>query len=190
MANVDSITGLALRARDGDRVALTRFIQLTQGDVWRLCRHMVDASYADDLTQEVFERAISSLHRLTPESNAKAWVLGITRHVCLDEIRQRVRRSKRDERIRASVASQTDPTSTLAIEWRDQLHQIDDEKRIAFVLTQIVGLSYDEAAQVCDCPIGTIRSRVARARLELLENLKRLEESNRESSVGQGEKLA
>jgi RNA polymerase sigma-70 factor (ECF subfamily) len=49
----------------------------------------------------------------------------------------------------------------------DMLTQIDDDRREAFVLTQVVGLSYDEAAGVLDCPIGTIRSRVSRARSDL-----------------------
>lgn len=183
---MDSITALALRARDGDRDALTRFIQLTQGDVWRVCRHMVDTANADDLTQDVFERAISSLHRLTPESNAKAWLLGVTRHVCIDEIRRRVRKSKRDELMHASSDSTSESEPVLSIEWRDQLNQLDDVKKIAFVLTQVIGLSYEEASQVCNCPVGTIRSRVARARMELLENLQRLNDWNKndESNTG------
>ncbi len=45
------------------------------------------------------------------------------------------------------------------------------ERREAFVLTQVLGLSYEEAAQVCSCPIGTIRSRVARARAELISQM-------------------
>ena len=48
---------------------------------------------------------------------------------------------------------------------------IDPDRRVAFVLTQVVGLSYAEAAEVCDCPVGTIRSRVARARADLVARL-------------------
>ena len=49
------------------------------------------------------------------------------------------------------------------------LGQLDDDRRAAFVLTQVLGLHYDEAADVLGCPIGTIRSRVARARNDLVE---------------------
>ena len=180
---MDSITALALRARDGDRAALTRFIQLTQGDVWRMCRHMVDANSADDLTQDVFERAISALHRLTPESNAKSWLLGVARHVCIDEIRRRVRRNRRDDLYRAGVEVASQQTDDLPIEWREQLAKLDEEKRLAFVLTQVVGLSYEEAAEISGCPIGTIRSRVARARLELLDSVTRLDSVQRSSDA-------
>lgn len=180
---MDTVTALALRARDGDRQALNRFIQLTQGDVWRMCRHMVDANSADDLTQDVFERAISALHRLTPDSNAKSWLLGVARHVCIDEIRRRVRRTKRDDLYRASIDRETEVTSELSIEWREQLSKLDEEKRLAFVLTQVVGLSYEEAAEVAGCPVGTIRSRVARARLELLDAVKRLNGEQRSSDA-------
>jgi RNA polymerase sigma-70 factor (ECF subfamily) len=48
---------------------------------------------------------------------------------------------------------------------------LDRERRLAFVLTQVVGLSYAEAAEVCECPVGTIRSRVARARADLVARL-------------------
>ena len=58
----------------------------------------------------------------------------------------------------------------------DALHQfvdgLTDDRREAFVLTQVVGLSYEEAAEVVGCPIGTIRSRVARARIDLLDALR------------------
>jgi RNA polymerase sigma-70 factor, ECF subfamily len=50
----------------------------------------------------------------------------------------------------------------------DLLAQLDSERRSAFVLTQVLGLRYDEAAEVLDCPVGTIRSRVARARGDLV----------------------
>jgi DNA-directed RNA polymerase specialized sigma24 family protein len=51
----------------------------------------------------------------------------------------------------------------------DLLRELDADQRAAFVLTQVIGLTYDEAATVCDCPMGTIRSRVARARARIAE---------------------
>jgi RNA polymerase sigma-70 factor (ECF subfamily) len=54
---------------------------------------------------------------------------------------------------------------------RAAVEALDPERREAFVLTRVVGLSYAEAAEVCDCPVGTIRSRVFRARGELVEAL-------------------
>ncbi|MEY2626923.1 MAG: polymerase subfamily sigma factor SigC, partial [Actinomycetota bacterium] len=87
--DVDLLLRTALRARDGDRVALEGFLRLVQADVWRTCRYMVDEQSADDLAQEVLVRVVSSLHRITAEHQVRGWVLGIARHVCLDEIRRR-----------------------------------------------------------------------------------------------------
>ncbi len=60
-----------------------------------------------------------------------------------------------------------DPADTVSLD--AMLAALDDDRREAFVLTQLVGLSYAEAADVCSCPVGTIRSRVARARADLVE---------------------
>jgi len=106
------------------------------------------------------------LHRVTAEHNVRAWTLGIARHTCLDEIRRRQRRRKLQkdyEGTRPVLVSAEDSSLDL----RDLIAHIDIDRRDAFVLTQLVGLSYEEVAEMCECPIGTVRSRVARARLDL-----------------------
>ena len=163
---MDLLTSTALKARDGDRVALEGLMRLVQGDVWRLCKYMVDAQSADDLAQDALVKMIGSLHRVTAEHNVRAWTLGIARHTCLDEIRRRQRRRKLQkdyEGTRPVLVSAED--SSLDI--RELIAHIDVDRRDAFVLTQLVGLSYEEVAEMCECPIGTVRSRVARARLDL-----------------------
>jgi len=163
---VDLLTSTALKARDGDRVALEGLMRLVQGDVWRLCKYMVDAQSADDLAQDALVKMIGSLHRVTAEHNVRAWTLGIARHTCLDEIRRRQRRRKLQkdyEGTRPVLVSAEDSSLDL----RELIAHIDVDRRDAFVLTQLVGLSYEEVAEMCECPIGTVRSRVARARLDL-----------------------
>jgi len=163
---VDLLTSTALKARDGDRVALEGLMRLVQGDVWRLCKYMVDAQSADDLAQDALIKMIGSLHRVTAEHNVRAWTLGIARHTCLDEIRRRQRRRKLQkdyEGTRPVLVSAEDSSLDL----RELIAHIDVDRRDAFVLTQLVGLSYEEVAEMCECPIGTVRSRVARARLDL-----------------------
>jgi RNA polymerase sigma-70 factor (ECF subfamily) len=163
---VDLLTSTALKARDGDRVALEGLMRLVQGDVWRLCKYMVDAQSADDLAQDALIKMIGSLHRVTAEHNVRAWTLGIARHTCLDEIRRRQRRRKLQkdyEGTRPVLVSAEDSSLDL----RELIAHIDIDRRDAFVLTQLVGLSYEEVAGMCECPIGTVRSRVARARLDL-----------------------
>ena len=163
---MDLLLKTALRARDGDRVALEGFLRLIQADVWRACRYTVDAQSADDLAQEVMVQVVGSLHRITPDHQVRGWVLGIARHVCLDEIRRRQRRRRvQSEVVNSRPVTATELDSDVTV--RDLVERLDSDRREAFVLTQIVGLSYEEAAQICRCPIGTIRSRVARARLDL-----------------------
>jgi RNA polymerase sigma-70 factor (ECF subfamily) len=163
---MDEITAAALRARRGDANAATAFVRATQADVWRLCAHLGSPDSADDLTQETYARAFASLHRFLGRSSAKTWLLTIARRTCADAVRAAVRD-------RRHVADEPDNTAdhAEAVTVRALVAGLEDERREAFVLTQLVGLSYAEAAEVCNCPVGTIRSRVARARADLVAGL-------------------
>jgi RNA polymerase sigma-70 factor (ECF subfamily) len=165
----DDVTRLALAARDGDRVAFAGFIRQTQGDVWRLCAHLVDPGSADDLTQETYLRAVTAIVRFRGDSTAKTWLLTIARRVCADAIRRRTRRR------RALLRRGPEPDVVAApagdIELQAVMAELTPDRRAAFTLTQVLGLSYEEAAAVVGCPVGTIRSRVARARADLVAAL-------------------
>ena len=165
---MDELTRLALAARDGDRDALAAFVRRSQPDVWRFCAHAGDRGTADDLTQETFLRAIGSLRSFRAESNARTWLLSVAWRVCADAVRRSRRQRAVFERFRAEVAEPVlrDPSGRVDLD--ELVGALDADRRSAFVLTQVLGLSYDEAADVCGCPIGTIRSRVARARVDLL----------------------
>jgi RNA polymerase sigma-70 factor (ECF subfamily) len=161
---VDEVTALALSARRGDSAAATAFVRATQTDVWRLCAHLGSRATADDLTQETYARAFAGLHRFAGRSAARTWLLAIARHVCADAVRAAVRMRS----VPMSVEVVADHAESVAL--GDLLDSLDPERREAFVLTQLVGLSYAEAAEVCSCPVGTIRSRVARARADLVSS--------------------
>ena len=169
---MDELTQLALAAGAGDRVATTAFVRRTQPEVWRVCARLGDREDADDLTQEVYLRALPSLAAFRGASSARTWLLQITRYVCADHVRRRTRRRALLDRL---VHEVTDPGSTAPrtgeLELDELISGLDRDRREAFVLTQVAGLSYAEAALVCEVPIGTIRSRVARARADLLEDL-------------------
>ncbi len=171
---MDHLTRLLIAARDGDRVALERFVAETQADVWRLCRYLGDTQYADDLAQETYERAIASVHRFRADGSARGWLLTIARRTCVDHTRRASRRRRLDRAVfDNATAGSTDTTLTVPdlagrVELDDVLAHLDPDRRAAFVLTQVLGLQYDEAADVLDCPVGTIRSRVARARGDLV----------------------
>ncbi len=171
---MDALTSLAVAARAGDNSALEAFVRAAYGQVWRLCATLVDEQSADDLAQESFVRAIRSLPRFRGESSARTWLLAIARHTCLDELRSRSRRRRDDSRATEDAQREVavaDASQEIAV--ADLIGQLEPARRAAFVLTQTLGLSYDEAAQVCDCPPGTIRSRVARARSDLVNLLAR-----------------
>jgi len=162
----DEVTRLALAARDGDRVAFASFVRQTQSDVWRLCAHLVDRESADDLTQETYLRAVGAIVRFRGDSAARTWLLSIARRVCVDTIRRRTRR-RRALRRRGNDAVDV-PSRSGEVELNAILEGLSPDRRAAFTLTQVLGLSYEEAADVLGCPVGTIRSRVARARADLL----------------------
>ncbi len=168
---MDRLTGLLVQARDGDRLALGAAIRLSQAEVWRVAAHLVGPGEADDVTQDVFLRAWRALPGFRAESSGRTWLLSITRRACVDAVRRRSRWRRLAARLHAeSVAGVPAGTSV------DDVHGLGDlitrlapAQREAFVLTQITGCSYAEAAESCDVEIGTIRSRVARARQELVE---------------------
>lgn len=163
----DDVTVTALRARAGDAGAAADFVRRTQADVWRLCAHLGSAADADDLTQETFARAFASLHRFAARSSARTWLLSIARRVCADAIRGR-KPVVPVAQVEPSGRS-GDPADTVSLQLL--LDSLDPAFREAFVLTQVIGLTYPEAADVMGCPLGTIRSRVARARSALVRGL-------------------
>ena len=163
----DPVTLSALQARAGDAGAAGEFVRATQTDVWRLCAHLGSPVEAEDLTQETYARAFASLHRFAGRSTARTWLLSIARRVCADAIR-----GKRPVVPMADVeptGRRSDPADTISL--RLLLDSIEPGFKDAFVLTQIIGLSYAEAAAVIGCPVGTIRSRVARARDALVRGV-------------------
>jgi RNA polymerase sigma-70 factor, ECF subfamily len=164
---VDELSSLARTAAQGDRAALTELIRATQNDVWRLCAHLVDPAAADDLAQETYLRAVPALPGFRGEAPFRAWLLTIARRVCAAEIKSRQRAREAVTRIAAASDAAAFPDSGLRAELTLLLAGLDPDRRAAFVLTQVLGCSYAETAAMCDCPIGTIRSRVARARADL-----------------------
>jgi RNA polymerase sigma-70 factor (ECF subfamily) len=175
----DAVTLSALQARAGDLDAAAAFVRACQADVWRLCAHLGSAREAEDLTQETFARAFGSLHRFAGRSSARTWLLSIARRVCADAIRSRKPTIAMAELEPAGRSC--DPAETVSL--RLLLDSVEPAFREAFVLTQVLGLSYAEAAEVSGCPVGTIRSRVARARDALVAGLG---EGHRRSAGGTG----
>lgn len=134
-----------------------------------LCR---DAEKADDIVQECLVRAIGGLDGFTPGTNMTAWLFTILRNCFLNGVRrQRRERTVAGESDEASLERPCDASQphVLALQqlWSD-LHLLPDTMRECLMLVAVEGLSYEAAAEVLDVPVGTIRSRLSRARQMLL----------------------
>lgn len=177
-------TGWAVAAAAGDRAAAAAFIRATQQSVRRFLAHLVDPGEAEDLAQETYLRAMGALPRFAARSSARTWLLAIARRVAADHVRTIVRRPRssghEDWQTRAEAA-QVDvaPRVEEMVVLRQLLRDLPTDRREAFVATQVAGLSYAEAAEVCGCPVGTIRSRVARARQDLVDALREADDPPR-----------
>lgn len=132
-----------------------------------------DMTAAEDLAQDALARAWSARASYQPGTNLKGWVFTILRNQFYSE----KRRSWRDIALDQQRAEQTlvaiaDPIATL---WLDDVRRamqlLPDKHREALVLIGAAGCSYEEAARMCGCPVGTVKSRVSRARAQLAEVL-------------------
>ncbi len=132
-----------------------------------------NAADADDLVQETLAKALASIHQFRPGTNLRAWLFTILRNTHYTGTR-RLRRETTDPDPgsfrRATVGPDQEWSVTMGkLKWA--LDQLSPEHRDVLLLVTAAGLNYDEAAEVCGCAVGTIKSRVSRARGRLLEVL-------------------
>ncbi len=172
MPSSDPLRALLDAAREGDDQAVAELVRRTQPDVWRLCSVLGSTGEAEDLVQETYLRALRSLGSYRGDAPVRAWLLSIARNVCADHVRRRERQRRLLDRVRPHPM---DAVSPAHVGIDDLLDTLGPDRRDAFVLTQLLGLTYEEAAVALDCPIGTVRSRVARARADLLAEVRRIQ---------------
>jgi RNA polymerase sigma-70 factor, ECF subfamily len=132
-----------------------------------------DPSDAEDLVQETFVRALAANEQFDPATNMKAWLTTILRNFFFDHYRQRrrwvsVEQPQLDYREGLAAENPGPERSVLSRELDDQitnvLKKIPEEFRTPIVLVDIGDFSYEEAAVILSCPIGTVRSRLSRGR--------------------------
>lgn len=164
--NLDvDVEQLAAAAAGGDHRALGELVRCLQAPVWRFAYHLTrNRDLADEAAQETWARAVRSLPRFRGDSAVLTWLLAIARNVVAGLIRDKYRRVP-------EVAPTPAWTSTGLVEVEAEIARLPAPLAEALVLTQVVGLSYEETAEVMGVAIGTIRSRVFRARAALVEAL-------------------
>lgn len=132
-----------------------------------------DAADADDLVQETLVKAWANRTRFQPGSNLRAWLFTILRNSWYSAVGKRRREvADEDGRHAAGLTTPAAQLPTLELrELQDALNQLPPEHREAIVMVGAAGLSYEEAAEIAGCALGTIKSRVNRARNRLAQIL-------------------
>jgi RNA polymerase sigma-70 factor, ECF subfamily len=162
---------LVAAARAGELRAFEELVRRYQADVWRLCFHLLhDETLSDDVTQDVFVRLYRFLPSFRLDSKFSTWVLSIARNSAMDELRRLARRKRLAQRIEAHTIQRT-LDETVRVEIREAVAELPIELREPLVLIDMFGLPYRETARVMRAPVGTIKSRVHRARELLAQKL-------------------
>ena len=164
---------LVRRCLKGDGQAVETLVAQFHGPVYSLCVRLLSHRHdAEDVTQEVFLRIFRSLRRWDASRPLKPWIMGIAVNRCRTWLTQKARRPAPVDYLQDEVAAPaSDDLAELLGEIRTALAGLRDEFREAFLLYHEHGQSYADIAHALGCPVGTVKTWLHRARLEILERL-------------------
>lgn len=172
---------LVERFKLGDRSAFDELVLRHQDSIYNLCRRMLgNAHDAEDAAQDAFLKAYRHLPEFQPDAAFATWLYRIAVNTCLDRTRKPVfaslfHRSGEGYEIMYDAPS-PDPSPERLVEakqldrslWRS-LGRLSPKLRTVLILKEVEGLSYEEIAEVLDISLGTVKSRISRARDEVQE---------------------
>jgi RNA polymerase sigma-70 factor (ECF subfamily) len=173
---------LVRRSQKGDLDAFNALVEAYQRQVYNLCLRMLDAAAAEDAAQEAFITAYRRLDSFRGGS-FRAWLLRIAANTCCDELRRRRSRPAASLEAALEARSPSDISSHLSGPEEEALRRelgrhlqqglavLPTEQRLAIILRDIHGLSYEELTEALGCSLGTVKSRIARARGRMREYL-------------------
>ena len=169
---------LAARMRERDAGAFEAWVRVVHPLVYRLCRRLVPhPADAEDAVQDTFIRAWQHTAGLRDPAAHRAWVCRIARHVCADRARGPAAREQpildQDERAADLPPDQALEAAQVRAAVHGAIARLKDKHRVVLVLREIDGLDYEEIADALGIPIGTVESRLHRARAELGRALSR-----------------
>ncbi len=186
---------LVKRAKKGDVVAFSELVKRYERYVINLVYRTLGRSEdAEDIAQEAFVKAFLNIKKFKEESKFSTWLSRIVVNLCMDKVREK---GNREENLEEGVwltipqSSYYSPEETLERmeiqeRVRDALINLPKDLRIVFVLREFEGLSYQEISEMLNIPIGTVESRLYRARMKLkslLSDLKSFEEVTKNNEV-------
>jgi len=168
------------RLRRGDPRAFEELVIAYQHRVFGVALRMLrNRGEAEEIAQEVFLRVHRAVGNFRGEAKLSTWLYAITSRLCLNRLASGERRMAREgeeslERLRADA----DPAAhaergELEAALQRAITELPEERRVVVVLRDFEGLSYEEIAAALDLPLGTVRSRLHRARTDLKEKLER-----------------
>jgi len=194
--NEPSDQTLAARAAEGDERAIRKIVERYERPVFSLHYRMVrDRELAEDLSQETFIRAFNAIRTYNPRYKLSSWLFKIANNLAIDHLRKRTLDTvsidgapdalTESERAQTSydLASEEESPEEYAAnrELGEQIEaaiaQLRPHYRVATVLRHVEGCSYEEIAEIMDLPLGTVKTYIHRARLELRELLAHLDPS-------------
>jgi len=169
------------RLRAGDAPAFEELVMTYQHRVFGVALRMLgNPAEAEEVAQEAFVRAHRALGEFRGDAKLSTWLYAIASRLCLNRLaagERRMARQGEDALLRLSDAG---PRPDAALERREletalgrAIAELPEDRRIVVVLRDVEGLSYEEIAQVLELTLGTVRSRLHRARAELKEKLER-----------------
>jgi RNA polymerase sigma-70 factor (ECF subfamily) len=173
--------GLVDRLRAGEARAFEDLVRRYQHRVFGVALRMLsNAAEAEEVAQEAFLRVHRAIGEFRGESKLSTWLYAITSRLCLTRLGAGERRLRREgeETLLRLANGHANPVAALErSELEGALHraigELAEERRIVVVLRDLEGLAYEEIAVALDLPVGTVRSRLHRARLDLKEKLER-----------------
>ena len=166
-SRIDAAAALAAR---GDGAAFEALCGMLNDEIWRYCSAVVGSpELAADAAQETFVRLVTAIRRFRGDAPARVFTLVIARRSCAAVVRANARHGRHREL--SGDHAPAVPAEAGAVETMLLLTHLTPDLRQAFVLTQLLGLPYADAARVAGCPVGTVGSRVFRAREQLVDLL-------------------